>query len=276
MTSSQQSETFTREYVRLRRQTIGVLYSPTRPGPRTSVGLVVMHPNSNYLDHIAGAQMAQRGFRVLCVNGQYVNTRREYLLWEKVPLDVKAAVDKRACDPHLVPRSLELSLVPKTLDQSARKLAELCEIQEVASKKDKFLGTTSSNRADDFSGFLSGWRLSLLQLVHLRQPFRNDVTVFLDLRELFVEPYLSECLFQHPDAELVERLGWFAPGKRPAEGTHDRAVERCANEVGRTEMRTLRALCELADHGAVLRQIGIDFVQPKAAGESGYAALTVA
>src|SRR6185503_20867156 len=85
--------TFTREYVRLRRQTFGVLYSPTRPVPRMSIGLVVMHPNSNYLDHVAGAQMAQRGFRVLRVNGQYFNTRREYLLWEKVPLDVKPAVD---------------------------------------------------------------------------------------------------------------------------------------------------------------------------------------
>jgi hypothetical protein len=93
MASPVESGTFTREYVRLRRQTFGVLYSPTRSVPRTSVGLVVMHPNSNYLDHLAGAQMAQRGFRVLCVNGQYFNTRREYLLWEKVPLDVKPAVD---------------------------------------------------------------------------------------------------------------------------------------------------------------------------------------
>src|SRR4051794_34126447 len=84
---------FTREYVRLRRQTFGVLYSPVDKASRAGIGLVVMHPNSNYLDHLAGAEMASRGFHVLCLNGQYFNTRREYLIWEQVPLDVQPAVD---------------------------------------------------------------------------------------------------------------------------------------------------------------------------------------
>src|SRR5689334_4789258 len=82
-----------REYVRLRRETFGLLYGPATAGKRASVGLIVMHPNSNYLDHLAGQQMAQRGFRVLCLNGQYFNTRREYLIWENVPFDLKPAVD---------------------------------------------------------------------------------------------------------------------------------------------------------------------------------------
>src|SRR5579859_1825709 len=80
------------EYVRLRPQTYGVLYSPRVLGPESTIGLLVMHPNSNSVNHIGGAELAKRGFRVLCINGQYFNTRREYMIWEKVPLDVKPAV----------------------------------------------------------------------------------------------------------------------------------------------------------------------------------------
>ena len=78
---SAQSDTVTREYVQLRPQTFGLLYSPTQPRPESAVGLVLMHPNSNYLNHVACTQLAERGFRVLCINGQYFNTRREYMIW---------------------------------------------------------------------------------------------------------------------------------------------------------------------------------------------------
>lgn len=88
-----QSDGVTREYVRLRAQTFGLLYSPSTLGPESSVGLVLMHPNSNYLNHIGCTELANRGFRVLCINGQYFNTRRESMIWEKVPLDVKPAVE---------------------------------------------------------------------------------------------------------------------------------------------------------------------------------------
>src|ERR1700730_16410366 len=82
-----------REYLRLRTKTVGLLYSPAVLGPHASVGLVLMHPNSDVLNHIGGAELASRGFRVLCINGQYVNTRREYMIWEQVPLDVQPAVE---------------------------------------------------------------------------------------------------------------------------------------------------------------------------------------
>ncbi|MDQ3901257.1 MAG: alpha/beta hydrolase [Actinomycetota bacterium] len=83
----------TREFVRLRPQTFGLLYSPTAPGAEASVGLVVMHPNADFLEHVAGVELARRGFRVLCINGQYFNTNRETMIWEQVPLDVKPAVE---------------------------------------------------------------------------------------------------------------------------------------------------------------------------------------
>jgi hypothetical protein len=88
-----QSDTFTREYVRLRPQTFGLLYAPTVLAPESAVGLILMHPNADYLNHIGCSEMAKRGFRALCINGQYFNTRREYMIWEKVPLDVKPAVE---------------------------------------------------------------------------------------------------------------------------------------------------------------------------------------
>ena len=88
-----QTDDVAREYVQLRAQTFGVLYRPQILGPEASVGLILMHPNSNYVNHIGCTELAERGFRALCINGQYFNTRREYMIWEKVPLDVKPAVE---------------------------------------------------------------------------------------------------------------------------------------------------------------------------------------
>ncbi len=88
-----QAEAVSREYVRLRPQTFGLLYSPSRLGPEAAIGLILMHPNSDFLNHVGCSELARRGFRVLCINGQYFNTRREYMIWEKVPLDVKPAVE---------------------------------------------------------------------------------------------------------------------------------------------------------------------------------------
>jgi hypothetical protein len=87
-----QIDSVTREYVQLRPQTYGVLYSPNVLGAESSVGLILMHPNSDFVRHIGCTELAQRGFRVLCINGQYFNTRREYMIWEQVPLDVKPAI----------------------------------------------------------------------------------------------------------------------------------------------------------------------------------------
>src|ERR1051326_2256335 len=86
------SSDYTISYVRLSPRAFGLLYSPITPRAASRVGLVISHPNSNYLNHLGGAELATRGFRVLCVNGRYVNTRRENMLWEQVPLDIAPAV----------------------------------------------------------------------------------------------------------------------------------------------------------------------------------------
>src|ERR1700737_2216459 len=81
------------------------------------------------------------------------------------------------------------------------------------------------------------------------------------LRELVVEPFLSESLLQHPHAKLVERFSRLAPGERAAEGAHDPAVERCADQFGRTEVGALRFLGEHSDHRSVLGFVRIDLAK---------------
>ena len=87
-----QSPLYTTEFVPLRAQTYGLLYTPTTMGPESSVGLISMHPNGSRLTSLACIEFAKRGFRALCIAGQYVNSSRETMIWERIPLDVKPAV----------------------------------------------------------------------------------------------------------------------------------------------------------------------------------------
>jgi hypothetical protein len=83
---------YTQEYVALGDTASGVLYRQEAPGPNAGVGLVLMHPNSDFRDALACHELAERGFTALCVAGRYVNTNREEMVWEKVPLDLAPAV----------------------------------------------------------------------------------------------------------------------------------------------------------------------------------------
>jgi pimeloyl-ACP methyl ester carboxylesterase len=68
-----------------------VLYKPDA-GPAPHVGILVMHPTSNYLRHRACTELSRRGFMMLCMNTRFENN--EALVdFEKLPLDVKAGVD---------------------------------------------------------------------------------------------------------------------------------------------------------------------------------------
>lgn len=87
------SELYVTEFVRLRPQTIGVLYRPVSPGPEGSIGLISMHPNFSVLTSLACLELAKRGFTVLALQGQYSISNRELMVWENVPLDVKPAVE---------------------------------------------------------------------------------------------------------------------------------------------------------------------------------------
>ena len=70
----------------------GVLYRPKTASERSATGLVVMHPFSSYLTHLACGQLASRGYTVLCANPHTVNLNdSQYTLEEQAP-DVGLAV----------------------------------------------------------------------------------------------------------------------------------------------------------------------------------------
>ena len=67
----------------------GVLYKADA-GPEPRTGIIVMHRESNYLNHVACGEFARRGFMVLCMNSRFENSEAS-VKWELIPLDVAAA-----------------------------------------------------------------------------------------------------------------------------------------------------------------------------------------
>jgi pimeloyl-ACP methyl ester carboxylesterase len=73
-------------YVALKDDTVkGVLHIPVG-GPAPRVGILVMHEDANFLNHVPCTEMSKRGFAVMCVNGRADNN--EALdRWNDLPLD---------------------------------------------------------------------------------------------------------------------------------------------------------------------------------------------
>ena len=69
----------------------GALYKPDS-GPEPRTGIIVMHRESNYLNHVACGEFARRGFMVLCMNSRFENSEAS-VKWESIPLDVAAGVN---------------------------------------------------------------------------------------------------------------------------------------------------------------------------------------
>ena len=82
----------TMEFIRLGPKTGGVLYNARSSAPEARIGLIWMHPNSDTFTHLGVRELAKRGFCVLSADGQYVNSNRETMIWENLPLDLKPAV----------------------------------------------------------------------------------------------------------------------------------------------------------------------------------------
>jgi pimeloyl-ACP methyl ester carboxylesterase len=72
-------------YVALKGDTVkGVLHIPG--GARPRIGILVMHEDANFLNHVPCTEMSKRGFAVMCVNGRADNN--EALdRWNDLPLD---------------------------------------------------------------------------------------------------------------------------------------------------------------------------------------------
>jgi len=54
--------------IQLSRGVPGMLYEPVTPGEKSQIAVYVMHFDSDYLSFSAGAELAGRGYRVLCAN----------------------------------------------------------------------------------------------------------------------------------------------------------------------------------------------------------------
>jgi len=67
-----------------------VLYRPDS-NPKSTVGVIIIHRTSNYLNHAGCTQLSQRGLTVLCMNSRFDNNEA-LVNWELIALDVGQGV----------------------------------------------------------------------------------------------------------------------------------------------------------------------------------------
>jgi hypothetical protein len=80
------AQNYKTQYVSIGRQS-AVLYQPVQQSEKSSIGIVVMHSNEDYLGFIANSELSKRGYTVLATLPAY-----GYLMDAKL-LNVKACVD---------------------------------------------------------------------------------------------------------------------------------------------------------------------------------------
>ncbi len=72
----------------------GALYKPDPElFPAPHIGVIAMHRNSNYLNHISTRELPARGFVVLGMNPRCDNNEAACAPWENNALDVKSGVN---------------------------------------------------------------------------------------------------------------------------------------------------------------------------------------
>ncbi len=69
----------------------GALYRPDS-GDAPTIGVLLIHRVNNYLGHLAGTELARRGFLVLAMNSRFDNNEAS-VVWEHLALDVKTGVE---------------------------------------------------------------------------------------------------------------------------------------------------------------------------------------
>lgn len=85
---------FQYSYALLNEEVNSVLYEPVTSGEKSSIGILVMHSNENYLTFSAGSELAKRGYRVLCANVYDANsTQDDKILSAKLALDYLRGID---------------------------------------------------------------------------------------------------------------------------------------------------------------------------------------
>jgi hypothetical protein len=80
----------------------GALYKPDPVQfPSPHIGVIAMHRNSNYLNHISTKELPARGFVVLGMNPRCDNNEAACAPWENNALDVKAGVNYLRAQPGI-------------------------------------------------------------------------------------------------------------------------------------------------------------------------------
>ena len=70
------------------------IYEPAEKGPKSHIALVTIHPYSNYMSHTSCANMAERGYTIICSNTPYSNNQYGYPTLESLFPTVKAAIER--------------------------------------------------------------------------------------------------------------------------------------------------------------------------------------
>src|SRR6266566_2582153 len=78
------------EFVQLGRVSAAIYKPDTGPAPH--VAFMISHRSANNLNNVACRELYKRGFMAVCFNQRFVNNDT-IVEWEKIPLDVKVAVD---------------------------------------------------------------------------------------------------------------------------------------------------------------------------------------
>jgi hypothetical protein len=55
-------------YYRLASGAPALLYEPATLGPKSAIGILVMHASADYLTHSSCTELSKRGYRVMCAN----------------------------------------------------------------------------------------------------------------------------------------------------------------------------------------------------------------
>lgn len=89
-------------YVQFSGAAKGALYKPDPlKYPSPHVGVIAMHRNSNYLNHISTKELPARGFVVLGMNPRCDNNEAACAPWENNALDVKSGVNYLRAQPGI-------------------------------------------------------------------------------------------------------------------------------------------------------------------------------
>src|SRR5260370_40980342 len=86
------------EFVQLGRVSAAI-YKPDS-GPAPHVAFMVSHRSANNLNNVACRELSKRGFMAVCFNTRFVNND-SIVDWEKIPLDVKVAVEYARNQPGI-------------------------------------------------------------------------------------------------------------------------------------------------------------------------------